>query len=393
MAKPGASSPGPPANSRRGPHPPGHRPVRQMFHPPALPSSPDATQRPFANRRYDRPPYRQMTASAVSRTGRYGVGWPGRWRRSWHACAPARPPGWRRRGCRRPPRTARTARSRRSATTRPHQAGPVRSRHGGLLRPARRTGASCFAGRGRCARARTARVVPPTAAGQPGWPCTSSACPRRGAGTPRPGKVLYRGCSGASSLTSSKMSASRASPSSRTRRAVMLSSGVGRFLTGRHITTVGQNHRSPGGLSGGCPSPAGTAQRRRPLVTLRRCPVSCVTHVNRRSVCRWRRAVWRAGRSVAGVMVRLDWRCEQQEGDVVMAPPAYCGGWPGTRRGRGGCGRAGGGRGGRCGGVTVCPSLLRGAGRPALLARPAGARAVLAVRSQPTGAVRRTAAR
>ena len=34
---------------------------------------------------------------------------------------------------------------------------------------------------------------------------------------------------GASSLTSSKMSASRASPSSRTRRAVMLSSGVSRF--------------------------------------------------------------------------------------------------------------------------------------------------------------------
>jgi len=45
-----------------------------------------------------------------------------------------RPPGWRR-GCRRPPRTWRIARSRRSATRRPHQAGPVRSRHGHLLRP------------------------------------------------------------------------------------------------------------------------------------------------------------------------------------------------------------------------------------------------------------------
>jgi hypothetical protein len=39
---------------------------------------------------------------------------------------PARPPGWRRRGWR-PPRTARTARSRRPATRRPHQASPVRS--------------------------------------------------------------------------------------------------------------------------------------------------------------------------------------------------------------------------------------------------------------------------
>src|SRR5580693_5401184 len=74
-----------------------------------------------------------------------------------------RPPGWRRRGCRRPPRTGRTARSRRSATRPPHQAGPVRSRHGGLLRPAPRTGPSCFPGRGRCIRARTARVVPPGA--------------------------------------------------------------------------------------------------------------------------------------------------------------------------------------------------------------------------------------
>jgi len=29
--------------------------------------------------------YRQMTASAASRSGRYGAGWPGRWARSWHA--------------------------------------------------------------------------------------------------------------------------------------------------------------------------------------------------------------------------------------------------------------------------------------------------------------------
>ena len=52
-----------------------------------------------------------------------------------------RPPGWQRRGCRRLPRTRRTARSRRPATRRPHQAGPARSRRGQLLRPGLRTGA------------------------------------------------------------------------------------------------------------------------------------------------------------------------------------------------------------------------------------------------------------
>src|SRR5215472_17133309 len=56
--------------------------------------------------------------------------------------APARPPGWPRRGCRRPPRTARTARSRRPATRRPPPAGPARSRRGWLPRPAPRTGTS-----------------------------------------------------------------------------------------------------------------------------------------------------------------------------------------------------------------------------------------------------------
>ena len=39
--------------------------------------------------------------------------------------APGRPPGWRRRGCRRLPRTGHTARNRRSATRRPPPAGPV----------------------------------------------------------------------------------------------------------------------------------------------------------------------------------------------------------------------------------------------------------------------------
>jgi hypothetical protein len=52
-------------------------------------------------------------------------------------------------------------------------------------------------------------------------------------------------------------------------------------LPGRHTTTVGQNHRSPGGLSSGCPPLAGAAKWRRPLATLRRFLMSCATHLNR----------------------------------------------------------------------------------------------------------------
>jgi hypothetical protein len=129
-----------------------------------------------------------MTASAVSRSGRHGAGWPGRPARSWHAWrtgTPARPGAG---GCRRPPRTGRTATSRRPATRPPHQAGPVQSRHGGPLRPAPRTGAWCSAGRGRCTRAGTARVDPPRPAGRPGWPRTSPARPRLGGGTPPRGR-------------------------------------------------------------------------------------------------------------------------------------------------------------------------------------------------------------
>jgi hypothetical protein len=106
--------------------------------------------------------------------------------------APARPPGWRRHGGRRPPRTRRTARSHRSATRRPCSAGPLRSCPAGLPRPAPRTGACGFAGRGRRARARTARTVPAGAAGRPGWPGISPACPRRGGGTPRRGRCIPR---------------------------------------------------------------------------------------------------------------------------------------------------------------------------------------------------------
>jgi hypothetical protein len=59
--------------------------------------------------------------------------------------------------------------------------------------------------------------------------CSASAARRR---STSPGKVSLGGCSGATSLASSSMPASRAGPSSRTRRAVMASSAVGRFLPG-----------------------------------------------------------------------------------------------------------------------------------------------------------------
>ena len=138
--------------------------------------------------------------------------------------APGRPPGWRRRGCRRPPRTGRPATSRRPATRRPRQAGPVRSRQGRLPRPAPRTGAWCSARRARCTRAGTARVVPARGSGSARLaPYQFSASAARWRNT-TPGKVLSRECRGASLLTSPEMSASRASPL-RICRAVTVSSG------------------------------------------------------------------------------------------------------------------------------------------------------------------------
>jgi hypothetical protein len=105
---------------------------------------------------------------------------------------------------------------------------------------------------------------------------------RRDADERLAGKVLSRGCGGVSAPTGSKMSALRASPSSRTRRAVTVSSGIGRFLAGISRRN-GRNHRSPGGLTGGCPPPTGAARWRRLPGTLCLCLMSCVTHVNRRS--------------------------------------------------------------------------------------------------------------
>jgi hypothetical protein len=115
---------------------------------------------------------------------------------------PGRPPGWRQRGCRRRPRTGRTARSRRSATRRPHP-GLVRSRHGGLLRPALRTGASCFPGRGPRTRAGTARIV---LQGQRAGPAGPAPVQRVGGEVEEhlAGVGVISRVQGASSLTSSK---------------------------------------------------------------------------------------------------------------------------------------------------------------------------------------------
>jgi hypothetical protein len=167
--------------------------------------------------------------------------------------APARPPGWRRRGCRRPPRTGRTARGRRSATRRSHQAGPVRSRHGGLLRPALRTGALCFAGRRTCAQAGTVRVVPPRAAGRPGWPRTSPARPRRHEGNLAGEGVISRmqGRKFTQQLQDVKVAGEPVEQDTAGGHGVR---GDGP-LPGGHISTVGQNQRSPGGLGQARPGP------------------------------------------------------------------------------------------------------------------------------------------
>jgi len=136
--------------------------------------------------------------------------------------------GWRRRGCRRPRRRGCTPTSHRSATRRPHPAGPARFPRGAPPRPGPRIGVSCVAGRGTRVRAGTAPAGLPAAAGWRGWPGTSPARRRPGGGGPRRGKVSLRGCSGSSSPSSSNTRASRPSPSSRIRRAVAASSGVGR---------------------------------------------------------------------------------------------------------------------------------------------------------------------
>ena len=177
-----------------------------------------------------------------------------------------RPPGWRRRGCRRPPRTGRTARvvglhqatsSSRSGSVPPWRATAASTAYWSLwFRRPRKVGSGRNRSRSPSRGSGSVRLAPhQSSASAARWRNTS------------PGKVLSRGCSGASSPTSWKVSAPRASPSSSTRRAVAASSGVGRFLAGIS-PTVGQNHRSPCRIwtSSGCAAGAPGAS-----------PVTCVT--------------------------------------------------------------------------------------------------------------------
>jgi hypothetical protein len=132
-----------------------------------------------------------------------------------------RPLGRRRRGCRRPPRTWRTARSRRPASRRPPRAGPVRSppRTAAAASTVYWSLAFCRPRKAHSGRNRSrspsrgsgsARLAPHHSG--------ASAARRRNTS---PGNVSFLGCGGASPLSASKMSASRASPSTRARRAVM----------------------------------------------------------------------------------------------------------------------------------------------------------------------------
>jgi len=150
--------------------------------------------------RYDRLLHRQTMRqisfrSGVMARGGFGAG-PG----PGTPGALGRLPGWRPHVDKRRLRTVRTARSRRSATRRPRRAGPGRSRRPALPRRGPRTGASCFAGRGMCIRARTAAGSPPGRVGRRGWPRTRSARRRRGEGGPRRGRCCRAGAAGQARL-------------------------------------------------------------------------------------------------------------------------------------------------------------------------------------------------
>ena len=201
---------------------------------------------------------------------RPGTGMPG---------APVCRPGSRRRGRRRPPQTARTARSRRSATRRPHPASPVRSRRAALPRRGLHTGASCFAGRGRRTRAGTARVVPPRQ-----WVGSAGVAPIQRVGGEADEHLAGEGV--VPRVQQRKLAHQLQDVSvagEPVKQDPAGGPGVlgGRPLPGRHIPTVGQNHQSPRSL----PADARRrpVQRSTPPVTLRCYLMSCVTHVNRRS--------------------------------------------------------------------------------------------------------------
>ena len=111
-----------------------------------------------------------MTASAASRSGRYGAGRPGRPARPWHAWrtgTPARRAAARMQAtaankahCHKSSACRQATSSSRSGSVPPRKAAATSTAHWTLV----------FPGRRRRPRAGTARVVPPGAAGRPGWP-------------------------------------------------------------------------------------------------------------------------------------------------------------------------------------------------------------------------------
>ena len=201
-------------------------------------------------RRCHRPPRRPMTAPTAVPDRPLWCRIAGALSQVLACLARGTPAGWRRRGRRRRQRTRRIARSRRSATRRPHPAGPGRSHHEELPQPALHTGTSCIAGRERRTRARTARVVPPGAGGRPAGPApiqrVRSEAEEHLAGESVIPRMQWHELAHQLEYIYVVGEPVEQGPAGGHR---VLECGP---LPGRHTTTVGQNHQSPGGLNSGC---------------------------------------------------------------------------------------------------------------------------------------------
>jgi len=193
---------------------------------------------------YDRLLHRQMSASNCARSGVMALDGAGAGPGPGTLGALGRLPCWRRRGYRRPLRTGRTARSRRSATqaTSSSRSGSVPPRSAVATRTAYWSFLFCRPRNVHSARNRSR--IPSRARGSARLaPHQSSASAARRRRT-SPGKVLSRGCSGASSPSSSKTFAPRASVEQEL-------AGGGRVLRGglspgSHTPRVGPDHRPAG---------------------------------------------------------------------------------------------------------------------------------------------------
>jgi hypothetical protein len=117
---------------------------------------------------------------------------PGCWAKSWHAWRTGTATRWRRRGCKRPPRTGRTARSRRSANqvTSSSRCGPVPPCRAAAASIAYRTLKFCRPRKVHPGRNRSRS--PSNGGGSPRLARTSPARPRRRGETPRRERVVSR---------------------------------------------------------------------------------------------------------------------------------------------------------------------------------------------------------